>query len=368
MKKILSVISYLAVLAFISCQRENPTGVSSDQFQGTTHSGMTVSFLTKDAPPEVAEIIGRVSRFQYDTVVSKFIIGNDIAYCEFDNLAAGTWHLEVNAYDGLHRLSYTGQTDVQVFAGVTTPVNLQLNPATGSISVTVTWGTSDTTSSNNAIRFGDGGGSIVISPSSDFRLQQLTVEMFVQVNNTDTTMVPFLYETGLDHHSQADGYSVKWERGRLYFRVAESFTDASGASGMYSFKPGTWVHISCTYDHNAIRIYVNGNKLVDTLYNADIYYGNNGFSFGIGHHSDFGWLFNLKGMMDEIRIWNYARTGDQIRDAMQLPLQGNESGLVAYWNCNQKSNSTILYDRTSRHHNGYVTGDVSFVASQAFSH
>ncbi|MDZ7581905.1 MAG: LamG-like jellyroll fold domain-containing protein [Deltaproteobacteria bacterium] len=37
------------------------------------------------------------------------------------------------------------------------------------------------------------------------------------------------------------------------------------------------------------------------------------------------------GSMDEVRIWNVARTQGEIQAALAVPLAGNESGLVGYW-------------------------------------
>ena len=37
-------------------------------------------------------------------------------------------------------------------------------------------------------------------------------------------------------------------------------------------------------------------------------------------------------MLDEIRIWNRARTHKEIRSTMDAPLTGDEPGLAGYWN------------------------------------
>ena len=39
------------------------------------------------------------------------------------------------------------------------------------------------------------------------------------------------------------------------------------------------------------------------------------------------------GMLDEIRIWNYARSQTELSLNMSRMLNGNESGLVGYWRC-----------------------------------
>ncbi len=221
---------------------------------------------------------------------------------------------------------------------------------------------------NNAVRFNDGEGSIRIPPFSDLRLQQLTVEMFVQINNDDTAIVPLLCQTNIDQWSYADGFGVKWEEGNLCFTVATQSNNCDAVSAPYSFKPGEWVHVACTYDHEVLRLYVNGNILAEKPYTDNIYYGNNGFDFGSVNHSQFGGQRYLHGMMDEVRIWSYARTPDQINQAMKTKLTGNENGLVGYWDCDQEMGSRYLNDRTGFHHRGIIKGNLTFVPSNAFKY
>ena len=60
-----------------------------------------------------------------------------------DNIDAGEWHLKVDAEDDSGLVLYTGETEVQIFAGFTSQIYLTLNPTgsgTGSIYISVTWG------------------------------------------------------------------------------------------------------------------------------------------------------------------------------------------------------------------------------------
>lgn len=48
----------------------------------------------------------------------------------------------------------------------------------------------------------------------------------------------------------------------------------------------------------------------------------------------------FSGSLDEVRLWNVARSADQIRENMHLSLAGNESGLLGYWRMDEASGST----------------------------
>jgi len=59
------------------------------------------------------------------------------------------------------------------------------------------------------------------------------------------------------------------------------------------------------------------------------------------------------GTIDEVRIWDYARTQEEIQTAMNITLQGNESGLVGYWNFDDGTAN----DLTINGNNGTLMGD-----------
>ncbi len=95
----------------------------------------------------------------------------------------------------------------------------------------------------------------------------------------------------------------------------------------------TWYHVAFTYNGSTESILING--VVDTTISASgmvssTQYTENlsigAYTWNITQHSDF---FN--GEIDELRIWDIARTQAQLGYAMNSRLSGNETGLVGYW-------------------------------------
>ena len=367
------VFIIIGVLLLVSCrnsnsQQKDPSPLTqSSQSTSAARSNLSINFSMKLVPVDVIKIVGIISRKGYDTLKKEFLVRLDTASCNFNDLRVGEWHLRVNAYDAANVLRYFGEQDVDIVPGITTPVTLSLESTTGSANVTVTWGNS-APHLKHALLFGGMNGAIVFPPSDDFRLQEFTVEMLVQVKNLGSLMIPFLSEADLDQMNNADGFGLKWEEGNLCFRVARRANLADGVSTEYTFKRGEWVHIACTCGYRKLRIFLNGNILVERYYPHAIYYGYNGFSLGNGRHSLYGGQCYFHGMMDEIRVWSYARTQYQIRQTMRQTLQGNENGLVAYWDCEEDPNSDILHDKTAFGHDGTIIGDVSIVPANAFVH
>ena len=74
--------------------------------------------------------------------------------------------------------------------------------------------------------------------------------------------------------------------------------------------------------------------------------------------------------MDEVRLWNVARTAEQINSNKGQSLTGFEPGLVAYYRFDESSGTTAI-DATSNGHDGllinssdaHVTSDVSLSAA-----
>jgi AraC-like DNA-binding protein len=58
----------------------------------------------------------------------------------------------------------------------------------------------------------------------------------------------------------------------------------------------------------------------------------------------------FKGKLDEIRIWNYARTPEQINQYLNTPLSGKEPGLVAYYNFDDKDSKKVTDLSPSKNH------------------
>jgi hypothetical protein len=62
-------------------------------------------------------------------------------------------------------------------------------------------------------------------------------------------------------------------------------------------------------------------------------------ALAIGTHPT--WLRPFDGDIDEVRIWNLARTPADIQAAMNVRLSGTLGGLVAYYRLNDGSGQTV---------------------------
>ena len=92
-----------------------------------------------------------------------------------------------------------------------------------------------------------------------------------------------------------------------------------------------WNHIAQTYDGKRLKAYVNGKMVADIdapeKPNANpIKYLGRGVS---------DYYYNFKGSMDEVRIWNRARSAEEIKNNYKIPVNKNHPDLLAYYDFNQ---------------------------------
>jgi carboxyl-terminal processing protease len=96
-------------------------------------------------------------------------------------------------------------------------------------------------------------------------------------------------------------------------------------------KSNQWYHLAGTYDGSAVTVYVNGVKIRSQPLSGNLTIDSSDLVVGKGD-PEFSWGEYFHGMLDEIRVWNRARTPAEIQAAINKTLTGKEVGLVAYWN------------------------------------
>ncbi len=114
-----------------------------------------------------------------------------------------------------------------------------------------------------------------------------------------------------------------------------------------------WTHIAGTYDGSALKIYVNDELRNQISTNISI--SPDGVGFYIGRFLTDA----FQGAITEVRLWNVARTMEEIGSTMNGPLTGNEAGLVGYWNMNSSfvANDPLRQqDLTSNHNDLLIQG------------
>ncbi len=95
------------------------------------------------------------------------------------------------------------------------------------------------------------------------------------------------------------------------------------------FSAGEWRHVATVYTAGEVKTYVDG-QLVDVyLYTPGLEPAGDALVIGKQFFGNFGEQFI--GSLDEVRVWNVARTEEDIQRDMHFALSGDEPGLVHYF-------------------------------------
>ncbi|MCU0612232.1 MAG: DJ-1/PfpI family protein [Candidatus Eisenbacteria bacterium] len=108
------------------------------------------------------------------------------------------------------------------------------------------------------------------------------------------------------------------------------------ATPINSITLGRWQHVAAAYDATAgLEVYIEGER--QELTHSDPPTGsirdNAALDLVIGNTESGSYTFD--GIVDEVRVWHVARSEEEIRSAMHLPLHGDEPALAGYWRMNE---------------------------------
>ena len=223
---------------------------------------------------------------------------------------------------------------------------------------------------NYALHFNSSSSKVDIPDHSDINVgthTQRTVEAWFKVDDKTRSQEQTIYEEG----GTARGLNIYIHtNGTLY---GGAWNEPGGESnwnghwiGWNNVQDNTWHHVAVTLNGgstittNAVKMYVDG-QLISTgsgsklwQHGGNIRIGRNGGTkFHTGDEGGSGESFY--GDIDEVRIWNVERTASQIADAKDGTLNGDETGLVTYYNFQENSGTTANDSQTLSNNDGTIS-------------
>lgn len=166
----------------------------------------------------------------------------------------------------------------------------------------------------------------------------LTIEMKIKSSTWATRQYPF------DKFYNGEGRFSVEAGGNPNFFYGNGTNYSSGAA-YQNIPTNQWAHIAVVRDNSKSTLswYIDGVfiRKYNTTYTGTI----------TANDLIIGGTFN--GELDEIRIWNTARTASELLVNKDRILNGNESGLVAYYNMNN-GHGLVLEDLTANNLDGIL--------------
>jgi fibronectin type 3 domain-containing protein len=154
-------------------------------------------------------------------------------------------------------------------------------------------------------------------------------------------------------------------------KLVADFEDmATGANhpvnGNTVISNNVWHHAAATYDGTTWKLYLDGN--LDATLNVSATP-----RFDSIQHAALGTAMNstgvaagfFQGMLDEPRIWNYARTQNEILDNLHTPIASG-NGLIGRWGLDEGV-GTLAHDSSGSGVNGTLTNGPTWVDGSTFN-
>ena len=165
----------------------------------------------------------------------------------------------------------------------------------------------------------------------------LTIEAWIFANTVGGGQQTIVSKTG----NTSNGFVLSTSNGwtSIDFEIKNGGAATTISATGIAIENG-WHHIAATYQAaTGMKIYVDGVAINQSAITGGLASNAQQLTIGAQHDgagsadSDYSNFFN--GSIDELRIWNIARTEAQINYTKETPLEGNEVGLAAYYQFNQ---------------------------------
>ena len=147
-------------------------------------------------------------------------------------------------------------------------------------------------------------------------------------------------EPGIDNKDALFGQEGEGLDINFYQGKARLFAGGDKVTANTALLADTWGHIAITRSGSNLKLYVNGEEDATGIWNGTLSLkaigrGNRGF---------------LKGTLDEVRVWNVARTDAEISASFNTSVDPSSDGLIGYWTFNEIDQ--IISDASSSGNHG----------------
>ena len=184
----------------------------------------------------------------------------------------------------------------------------------------------EVTQAQNALGFNGSSSYVEIPYTATNNPAQFTVEFWARVDSGAGT---FRSPLSNRNYPPVTGFN--------FYATPANIWSFSGGSGTGAWSElngpavviGQWTHLAGTYDGTTYRFYVNG-VLMNTLVAGFSVNTSRPLRIGAGR-TEGEPLYYFPGAVDEVKIWNYARSASQINDNKNVNLALPQTGLMSYY-------------------------------------
>ncbi len=197
---------------------------------------------------------------------------------------------------------------------------------------------------------------------------QVTMEAWIHPTAFPNQWMPLIYKGDKRTSDACENRSYAlWLHNSGVIQLASA---PSGQRQMYLNSPNglialnRWSHVAGVIDakQGVMRLFLNGTEVARRPFEKEIHVSALPLRIGGSHEAEFSFHSHFAGQIDEVRVWNVARTQAEIAANLFTPLSGKEAGLVGYWRFEEQGGKVI--DATGNGHEGKFVSDAKRVLSE----
>ncbi len=163
---------------------------------------------------------------------------------------------------------------------------------------------------------GDAGGYVVVDSTKKLELETLSIETWVKVKESTGKWQGIVCKQQAGCTNRNYGIWVHVDQSVLHAQIGANGACAFSIDGTTDITDNKWHHLAFTYDGKMGRVYVDGELETESP-NDQTFQSNDPITIGVPNLDNAN---GLKGIIDEIRISNVARTEAEIQEAMNVGL------------------------------------------------
>ena len=163
---------------------------------------------------------------------------------------------------------------------------------------------------------GNDSGYVVVKSTKKLELETLSIEAWVKVEEGTGKWQGIVCKQQAGCTNRNYGIWVHVDQHVLHSEIGANGACGFSIDGTTKITDNNWHHLAFTYDGKMGRTYVDG-KLENEAPNGTTFQSADPITIGVPNLDNAN---GLKGIIDEIRISNVARTEDEIQEAMDVGL------------------------------------------------
>jgi hypothetical protein len=210
--------------------------------------------------------------------------------------------------------------------------------------------------SGNALDF-DGNDDFVAIPALNLNSNTVTISAWIKRNGAQNNATAVMMCRGANTEAALNIYSNSELR---YHWNGDHWNWKSGLI----VPDNQWTFVALVIEQTQATIYMNTNSAVNSDAHAIEEFDT---TLQLGRDKNFSNRY-FRGSIDEVRIWNTARSAAELSSDMYTAIVGNEANLVGYWRMDDASGIMLRdYSASKKHGLLFNMTDADWVASDAWA-